>query len=202
MIKYGFVTFGSIFLASCAALNSVHDPQSGLITRSQVPKLLQSVRCELVTFYDANEVKQKNFRAGQPTDYNFFPLDEQQLSAVFLDLKVIDNIGIPNGSSGTNVNQTFLSNGGVDKRTWHLGPTVSDTNTYELNWPFVIPQDAKLDLNARRHASADSDYFPCYRPTPATVTSDDLARHRFPEFERFARIYVDGTEALARWLLN
>jgi hypothetical protein len=203
MIGYRLAVLpATLFLASCAALNAVHDPQSGLITRAQVPKLLQSVRCELITFYDANEVKQNAFKAGKPIDYAFFPLDETQLSAVFLDLKVIDNIGIPSGSSGTNVNQTFLSNGGVDKRTWHLGPTVSDTNTYELNWPFVIPQDAKLDLSKIRRAAETNDYFPCYRPIPKGITSEDLAWHKYPDFERFSRIFVDGTEPLAGWLLN
>jgi hypothetical protein len=117
-------------LASCAALNHIHDPQSGLIDRGQVPKLLQSVRCELITFIDVNNTRLSDYDHGGTLP--FFPLDPNQISAVFLDLKVIDSLSIPSGGSGTNVNYK------PQEITWHLGPTASDTNTYELNWPFVI----------------------------------------------------------------
>ena len=215
---------GSFFLTACAALNNVHDPESGLITRSQVPKILQSIRCELVTFYDADslrgarftsEITQKHY-ASAVANYAYFPLDPSQLSAVFLDLKVIDNIGIPSGSSATTINQTFLSNGGMDKRTWHVGPNIADTNTYELNWPFVVAQSSTLDLthyddNSGKRISAN-DYFPCYHNLPPhfggspaqhnLADVEALARHVHPEMENFARIYVDGTEALAGWLID
>jgi hypothetical protein len=204
---------GSLLLASCAALNVVHDPQSGLITRSQVPKLLQSVRCELVTFYaldrwrqdQFNKIKNNNYAAAVEK-YSYFPLDPNQLSAVFLDLKVVDNIGIPSGASATTINQTFLSNGGVDKRTWHIGPSISDMNTYELNWPFVVAQNSTLDLSHhegdRQKLEPANDFFPCYHNLPANPNLEGLARHQFPDMENFARIYVDGTEPLAGWMVN
>jgi hypothetical protein len=208
------ILIGSLLLASCAALNVVHDPQSGLITRSQVPKLLQSVRCELVTFYTVNRWRNTQFHltkdfATAVKNYSYFPLAEDELSAVFLDLKVIDNIGIPSGAAATTVNQTILSNGGVDKRTWHLGPSIADTNTYELNWPFVVAQNAALDLShhegGREKSASANDFFPCYHNLPARPAEpslEGLARHQFPEMENFARIYVDGTETLAGWMLN
>jgi hypothetical protein len=205
------VLIGSLLLAACAALNVVHDPQSGLITRSQVPKLLQSVRCELVTFYTVNRWRYAQFHltknyATAVKNYSYFPLAEDELSAVFLDLKVIDNIGIPSGSAATTVNQTILSNGGVDKRTWHLGPSISDTNTYELNWPFVVAQNSTLDLSHhegdRQKPESANNFFPCYHNLPANPNLEGLARHQFPEMENFARIYIDGTESLAGWMLD
>lgn len=214
------VLAAALSLDSCAALNFVHDPQSGLITRSQVPKLLQSVRCELVTYYRADLWRKKQFEAAKDyaaavRDYSFFPLDPDQLGAVFLDLKVIDSLGIPSGPTATTINQTVLSNGGIDKRTWHFGPTASDTNTYELNWPLVIPQNATLavEYETKDHdkkKTFGSEFFPCYhnlrQPIQDLTRSDNLvehlARHDYPEFENFARIYVDGAKPLAEWLLD
>lgn len=224
---------GCLLLTACAALNVYHDPETGFITRSQVPKILQSVRCELVTFFDDQQVRSLRYNAivnptkkGAPPvsqaayvraveDYAYFPLDPNQLSSTFLDLKVIDSVSIPSGSPATTINQTILSNGGGDKRTWHLGPNVADTNTYELNWPFVIQQNSTLDLT-HHEASSDSvganPFFPCYRNLPPGFGGDPahhrladveaLARHKFPESENFARIYVDGTQPLAAWMID
>lgn len=216
----------SLSLVSCAALNFVHDPQSGLITRSQVPKLLQSVRCELVTYYQADLWRKAQFIATSDGDYtaavrdhSFFPLDPRQLGVVFLDLKVTDSLGIPSSPTTTTINQTVLSNGGVDKRTWHFGPTASDTNTYELNWPLAIPQSSTLAIEyEKKHSTKTlgSEFFPCYHNLPKTysipspgdpaLTRPDnpvehLARHEYPG-ENFARIYVDGVKPLAEWLLD
>jgi len=176
----------SLFLTSCAALNHVHDPQSGLIDRAQVPKLLQSVRCELVTFIDVNNTRMANY--GSDGTLPFFPLDPNQISAVFLDLKVIDTLSIPGGSSGTNINYK------PQEITWHLGPTASGTNTYELNWPFVISQKAMLNVaNPKRSNSPIANpYFPCYKPNNAD--KEALAQNQFPDLALFARIYVDNKE--------
>ena len=196
--------FAAFFLSACAALNVIHDPQSGLINRAQVPKLLQSVRCELVTYFDVNETRQDSFLTNHKYIGPFFPLDESQLGAVFLDLKVMDNLSIPSGPTATTINEKVASNHAADTRTWHLGPNASDTNTYELNWPLTVPQSAKLDL-ARPAPGGHPDtdpYFPCYRRTPNPPDSEKLAHHEVPELEKFSRIYVDGHEPLAAWLLR
>ena len=45
---------GSMMLAGCVSPNLIHDPQTGIISRDQIPGFLKSVRCELATFYEAN----------------------------------------------------------------------------------------------------------------------------------------------------
>jgi hypothetical protein len=196
----------ALLVASCAALNVIHDPQSGLITRAQVPPLLQSVRCELVTFFDVNQDRQSALLHDHRYAGPFFPLDSKQMGAVFLDLKVVDTLSVPSGPSTTTINEKVVSNHGADTRTWHFGPTASDTNTYELNWPLVVPQSARLDLE-RIKPGVENDkypnpYFPCYRRTLTPPNKELLARHELPDLERFARIYVDGWEPLAAWLLR
>jgi hypothetical protein len=201
----------ALALASCAALNVIHDPQSGLINRAQVPKLLQSVRCELVTFYAADSWRKRQFIATSAKDYNaairnfaFFPLDEKQLGVVFLDLKVVDTLAIPSGASATTINDTKTLSS-VAKQTWHLGPNAADMNTYELNWSLVIPQNSTLALNYEKiHAAKASggDFFPCYHNLSTNYSIEALANHEFPEVENFKRIYVDAVKPLAEWLID
>jgi hypothetical protein len=44
----------ALLLCSSTSLDLIHDPQTGLIDRSQVRGFIKSVRCELKTFYDLN----------------------------------------------------------------------------------------------------------------------------------------------------
>jgi hypothetical protein len=176
-----------------------------------VPKLLQSVRCELVTFYEVDNWRKQQFIAESANDYNaavrdyaFFPLDGNQLGVVFLDLKVVDSIGIPSGATATTINDTQTFNS-IAKQTWHLGPNAADMNTYELNWSLVIPQNSTLALDDKRAHRAKvygSEFFPCYHNLSHDSSIENLARHKLPELENFKRIYVDAVKPLAEWLID
>jgi hypothetical protein len=98
MIRFGFPVlngFLAVCLGSCASLEYLHDPQFGFVSREQLPKFLKSVRCELVTFYDANRRRSKLYAATVMADpklaaerYSYFPLKDELFGLFFVDLKV------------------------------------------------------------------------------------------------------------------
>ncbi|MEI9805762.1 MAG: hypothetical protein WDN48_16885 [Pseudolabrys sp.] len=88
-MRVALTVIASLLLGACASPYYVHDPLSGYIGRDQVPPLLKSVRCELVTFYEANRQRallfqaQANSKEGTAEDnwrlavenYSYFDLD-------------------------------------------------------------------------------------------------------------------------------
>ena len=46
-------------LASCSTLEHIHDPQFGILSSREIPSLLQSLRCELITFYADNKARKQ-----------------------------------------------------------------------------------------------------------------------------------------------
>lgn len=200
-------------LSACASLNHIHDPQFGVFSRQQVEPFLKSLRCELITFYDANRQKTKFFEDAVKIDrlfaiehYPHFDLSDQLYGAVALDLKVVDTIGLPS-TAGTSIDykRTLDPNHSF---TWHVGPSLNTQDTYDMTWNFLIEQDAKLSA-----AAGPPDPFQCYSAIPAARSGirgtrsvpvlrdlDGLARGEYPEYERFTRILVNGTLPLAAWL--
>jgi hypothetical protein len=199
MWRAGCAVAGALVLASCASLNFVHDPHSGPIDRKEVPLLLKSIRCELITFYEANRQRRRLFfadpdRASAVELYPHYELSEKLFGLISLDLKVQDNAGF----NGTFDNVQTAD--AMNSRTWHFGPSLSDQNTYELNWSFLIAQNNRLVRNSKVR-----DPFECYTSLPKGAGSnlydfEGLASGAYPELQMFTRIWVVGIKPLAAWL--
>jgi hypothetical protein len=71
--------------------------------------------------------------------YPFFSLDEKQYAALILDLKNIDTANASVGNDWKLASKTTSIS-----RTYHLGPSVGLTNTFDYNPPLAVPQNADL----------------------------------------------------------
>jgi hypothetical protein len=212
--RIGAVTAISIACSGCASPYFFHDPQLGWISAAQVPDIVKSVRCELVTYYQANRARRTNFIAqiknlsGDKDEnfklatqkYSYFDVDDEQYGMLYLDLKVVDSSGV--GSATTFDNKLVRSP--ESTRIFHLGPTLGDQSTYELIWNFAIRQDAHLSLpvsSALSYSDSNVDQFTCYNNL--NVGTENMARNQIPAgVAQFKRIWVNGSEPLAAWLLD
>lgn len=205
---------GSILLTSCVSPYLVHDPQT-IIGRQQVRDFLKSVRCELKTFYDANRVNQvayireikrakatpnpqvaDSIRANATVKYPHFMMDNLLAGGTYLYLKVVDTIGV--GAADVNLTQKRTVDA-THSGAWSLAPTLNTQNTYDMNYSFAINQATGLS-----NVPADStDEFRCYS---IAVSEADLEQLAFgssdPRQVNFNRIYLNGVEPLAGWLMK
>ena len=132
-------------LPGCASPYFVHDPQTFIINRSEVPHLIKALRCELATFIAANNQRRVLFQAVVATKgiedaiakYPYFEMDTQSFGGVALDLKIQDTIGVQPGTQFDWKQSADM----VHSKAWNLGPTAGDQSTYEVLWNFVVPQD-------------------------------------------------------------
>ncbi|MFA6266159.1 MAG: hypothetical protein WC670_10665 [Pseudolabrys sp.] len=170
------------------------------------------MRCELISFYEANRERRQKFYAyvkekGETPQayaeaiehYSFFDVDDSQYGMLYLDLKVVDQIGMTAGTAFDNK----LVRSSESTRIFHLGPTLSDQNTYQLVWNFTIKQDAALSsLQPAAYAGGgEANDFPCYMKVDAT--GEQLARNEIPpDAAMFKRILVNGSRPLASWILD
>lgn len=207
---------GSIFLGSCASPYFVHDPRTVVVDREEVPRLLKSLRCEMVTFVAANNQRNMMFQAEAKLHgiqsaiekYSYYEIDWKQFGALELSLQVQDTVGL---GTGTQFDWLRTQSSG-HSHAWDLGPTAQDQNTYEANWFFAVPQDAIKVWPASAAALASEEHpFSCYSAIPkrdpppfgSVYTEDDLdalARNDFPDNALFKRIMVNNTTPLAAWL--
>jgi len=198
-----------------------HDPQTGPMSRDQIPGFLQSIRCELITFYAANKQRHALYDAynaigkrEEALNYPFYNLAPDLFGGIYLDLKVVDTLGLP--GSNTSFNRVLPQNA-TDTVTWHAGPSFSDTNTYEMVRNFLIRQDHSLAgapisiLDYEQdNIPRNVDPFQCYRaipqPRPNVIVGvkvldfDGLARGDYPKLEQFQRMKVNLIKPLAAWL--
>jgi hypothetical protein len=214
-----------MLLSACASLDLIHDPETGLITRSEVPGFMKSVRCEMATFYQANASRQKvytenmaaadqwtkkatanpreravdlqraaDFRKTAILEGKNFPVSPALFGGVFLDLKVLDTLGIGAADS------TLANRSGRDAThtvTWTGSPTLNTQNTYEMNFSFLIDQRSGLSRTGH------DDSFRCYSADlPPDVTILDLAADKPAGAAQFTRILVNATTPLAVWLIQ
>jgi hypothetical protein len=200
----------ALLLSSCASFNYIHDPQAGTVSREALPEFFKSLRCELITYYQATYRRRdlyKRARATNPEDaaanYSYFDLDDGLYGLFYLDLKVVDTLGLATGTAIDN--KKALSS--TASQTWHFGPSVGVTDTYELNWSFAIKQDAGFETldGDLRPLPGNAPYprtLQCYSSIPQEETLDGLAAGNHSELEQFKRIYVNGSKPLAYWLLQ
>jgi hypothetical protein len=222
----------SVLLSSCASLDLIHDPQTGVIDRSQVRGFIKSVRCELKTFYELNsynsrhyktenakyvqllaeaanlkkqhnmsaaeadEAKAGEIRASAIAAYPHFLLSPDLFGGVFLDLKVLDTLGI--GAGDTTDTWKRVRNA-THSLSWVVAPTANTANTYEMNYSFIIDQSTGL---AKADMASDDDGFKCYSGLSPEVDLNALADGRYPQSQNYIRILVNGVRPLAAWLLD
>ena len=213
-----------VTLTGCASLNLIHDPQTGIISRDEIPRFLKSVRCELSTFYQANLYRRRLFddkiaaaaqltrQAGVTGDTarlaeadelrtqalregNHFPVASELFGGVYMNLKIIDTLGL--GAGDTNiVNREILD--ATRTATYGIAPSFGSTNTYEMTYSFLIDQGAGLST------THTDDQFKCFSSSLVTsaTTSVMLAENAIPEAAQFERILVNASRPLAAWLLD
>ena len=205
---------GAILLGSCASPYFVHDPRTLVVDREEVPRLLKSLRCEMITFIAANNQRNMMFQAEAKLHgvrsaiekYSYYEIDWKQFGALALTLQVQDNIGLLSGTQF----DWIRTDGIGHSHAWNIGPTASDQSTYGATWYFVVPQDA-ITLPPAREIRANEVPFSCYKAIPkrdpapfaSVYTQDDLdalARGDFPDYALFTRVRVNNTLPLAAWL--
>jgi hypothetical protein len=216
----------SVALSGCADPHFVHDPQVGYFSRSQVPNLLKSLRCELATFIAVNNQRHtineyryalKDERAN--LDYPFFPIDPSRFGGMSLELKIQDTLGT---QSGTAFDWKRTPLDAIHTKVWHVAPTLGTQNSYDMLASFLVPQDIYgLDTSDRLKSEKDQlitdpdKPYLCYKsiprrdpaiattpnPTNAVYVQQDLdaiaGGGGEPQFER---ISVNASLPLAAWL--
>jgi hypothetical protein len=178
----------------------------------------------LETFYTANGVVRDELRAerieraheGAKTislervaALNHFDLDDEAYGAFSLDIKVQDSIALP-GTSSSFVNVLSPTTG--HSKSLAIGPSVQAQGTYDNVLWFSVPQNATvafrpLEVNEEQAASVVYRTDPmsqeeerlCYRRT-VRGHYRELAEGKYPGFELFDRIRVNGALPLAAWL--
>jgi hypothetical protein len=205
----------ALSFSSCAALYNIDDPIIGVIAKNQLPAFQKSVRCELITYFEIDRERERLFNQTVKTDrlaaienYSYFGVDQKLFGALELDLKVVDTAGLPS-TAGSNISYKYQVSPPVGTATHSktdiFMPSFTDQNTYEWQWWYIIPQNAKLygrrlsDPAAYTPQENDFDQFQCYRALPANDL-EGLASGKYPEYELFTRIRVNGGKPFAGWL--
>lgn len=207
-----FLSVSAIILSSCAALYNIDEPTIGVIAKDQLPAFQKSVRCELITFFEVNQERRKRFdalvangdREKAVANYKYFDLDTTLHGAVELDLKVLDTGGFPSMGSSNLTNRVQTTS--TVAKTAIFNPSLTDQNTYEWQWWFLIPQNSTLyrrNLSKRvayTYPEDDKlDGYECYRAVPENDLQG-LASGNYPELEQFKRIRVNGGLPFSAWL--
>lgn len=210
------VLAASLCLASCASPYFVHDPQTLMVNREEVPRLLKSLRCELATYIAANNQRNMMFVAEAKVDgiqsasekYQYFEIDPKLFGVVNLMLQIQDigGLGSAIGGLSSGTNYEWLQSSGARTLSVGLAPTLLDQSTYTATLNFIVPQDA-----IALYPGSPENQFACYSEIPKRVpppfnsvyTEEDLdalARDEFPQYALFKRVLVNNTTPLAAWL--
>lgn len=212
----------ALFSASCT-LQNIQDPQFGLLDGHRVlPGLLKSIRCELITFYAANQARKRSLdwirdrlfhdhiatiAYDEVLKHRYFDLDTDAYGAFVLESKIVDNLGLP----GTN---TSIANQGqfypLHSQVFTVAPTLSSQGTYDMNYNFAIQQDedfsriphiseGQVPAQIGENTDEKNNSLLCYHAV-VSDNFDELAAGQYPTLERFERLRVDGGQPLAAWL--
>ncbi len=189
------------FLTGCAGLFFVHDPATGVISAGQIPNLLKSLRCELITFYQIQRVRRDNYKKVAVTDparafdqFAYFNIGDTFFGVFVLELKVTDVAGLGPGTAFDIKKAASATTSDVT----HFGPTLGSQGIYDLTWNFLIRQDATL---AKPDPNGGDAQRGCYSLQPSTLQDlEDLGANKNPQLSNFYRISVNGTKTLSEWL--
>lgn len=209
------------FLGGCASFEVIQDPRIGALSKSRLPGLIKSLRCELATFYTANEfhrerlsdrrrelalLRQRYMDFDRLLVMNYFDLDTEAYGLFTLDVKAQDTLGIP----GTSITDVLNPTTG-HSRSIGIGPSVQVQATYDNGLAFVMPQNASVKTTGTEldpeiaavappiQAASAAAAFPCFRQS-VRADYDRMAAGAYPNLEQFDRIRVDSGQPLAAWL--
>ncbi|MGY3396438.1 hypothetical protein ACVWW6_009029 [Bradyrhizobium sp. USDA 3311] len=191
-------------MGGCTSLYYIHDPQTGVITAGELPYFLKSIRCEVVTFYQIERERRKEYlkiyksRPEEAFDrYAHFDIDPFLYGTFFLELKVTDTGGL---GSGTAFGYKRILSATSSEIT-HVGPTASAQDTYDLIWSFLMKQNAQLASDTTPAAEPATYERGCYHGTATDLIElEGLAENKYPDRAAYKRIIVDASKPLAAWL--
>jgi len=96
-------------------------------------------------------------------------MDPARYGGLAIELKLQDSLGT---QSGTTADWKRADVDKIHSRTWHIGPTLSEQNSYDMLMSFLVPQDVYgLDVSERGagpdQMSTDSEQpYLCYHSIP------------------------------------
>jgi hypothetical protein len=211
-----------IVVAACASFEVIQDPRFGALSKDRLPGLIKSLRCELATFYTANEfhrerlsqVRRELAQRKQPylpletlLAMNYFDLDTEAYGLFTLDIKAQDTLGVP--GTATSITNVLNATTG-HTRSIGIGPSAQVQATYDNGIAFVIQQNSSIKTGRElepdqavgepiRPALTEAEAFPCFR-TSVRTDYDGMAAGAYSNLEQFNRIRVDVGQPLAAWL--
>lgn len=190
--------------------------------------VLKSLRCEFVSFLTLNREFGRQAAALRKArrfddavlNFRHLAVDRYKWGAITTDFKGVNSLS---ASIGIDLKQIPDD---LHSRTWHLGPSIGGTATYDRAQTYVVPQfasigptrgaldldgDATLQIYRDLSSEVDRDYF-CYKQLKLPANAEDyqvrfqdlerLVSGGFPEAENFTRIRVDASRPLAVWLMS
>ncbi|WP_157235094.1 hypothetical protein [Methylosinus sp. LW4] len=231
----------SISLSACALDPfTLDDPSTFAELSPDLPTVVKSLRCEVTTFIVENRLRSQIWhdiltKSGTSInesdadhassilrDYPYIEIDSKQFAAIGFDVKNITNLGI-------NIQNDWKRPHLNISRTFHIGPTYSDTRTFEYAPPMAIAQVADLGpgknfykpgtpkippasayTGAYFYHPTTDEHFYCYKSLAysnsktlfdAANEIQQLVEHTksYSQYAQFQRIYV-GERTLAHWL--
>jgi hypothetical protein len=179
----------------------VHDPQSGILSAGQVPGFIKSLKCELITFYQIERLREARWNSSRKTPedferYGHFAIASRLYGLFTVGLRVTDTAGL---GSGTIANTKHIQD---PERSiiWEFGqagPGFGGQGIHDLLWSFLLRQDVDLVLNpVRENRPVD-----CFKgPSGNQLEDIEALAYDRSDQAQFTRIMVDGTKPLAIWL--
>lgn len=211
-----------ILVGGCASFEVIQDPRIGALSKDRLPALIKSLRCELATFYTANQYHRERLSylrrelALHKQPYmpfetllamNYFDLDSEAYGLFTIDVKAQDTLGIP--GTATSITDVLNATAG-HTRSIGIGPSVGVQATYDNGIAYVIQQNSSVRTRTEfdpeqavsepvAPAKSEAEAFPCFRRS-VRADYDGMAAGSYPNLEQFNRIRVDVGQPLAGWL--
>jgi hypothetical protein len=228
LVGHGFWALHALVLAGCADLSVIHDPQTGLISSDQVDAFLKSVRCELRTFYAANNQNEKSYAAAinrydkliaaakrYQKEKNGIGANAALSKAAMVRAEAIERFPyylLENDLFGgvyldLKVIDTFgFPTAGASSSTFDNKSVINATHSFTwLIGPTLYNQNTYEEIDNYIIEQTDSlvagpDPFSCYSQLPKDLAG--LAYGEYPEWTKFKRIRVNFQKPLAGWLMD
>lgn len=196
-------TAACVQLAACATPFQLSDPVEGV----PVPSILKSIKCEVITFLEANRQQREFFgeayRSNKAVAYNhpYIDIADDLFAGVYVDLKEVDIKSLTVGFDRISRLRDFKS------LTFAAGPSVTTTDTFEVKQSFALLQSAKL-YRPKYQAASIAEHrpsapgFDCYKDLPAgnKIDFQEVSANQYGS--DFQRIRVGADQTLSQWLQN
>ncbi|MFF8800959.1 MULTISPECIES: hypothetical protein [unclassified Methylobacterium] len=190
-------------VGGCVTPYNLSSPEEGI----PVSKILKSIKCEMITYLEANRQQRELFGAAYkqnlPSAYNHRYLDiaDNLFAGVYVDLKEVDTKSLTVGFNRISRLVDYKS------LTLAAGPSVSETDTFEVAQNFAVLQSARIyrpfygKTSIPEHRPAAED-FDCYNSLPhgGDINFQDVSANLYGS--NFKRIWVGSDQTLSQWLQN